>query len=145
MNLQQLIAASREGRSFTHLQRDAGGTPTSQGWHAIASGRASRRMPDADTLVGIARALRVNTRTVVLAAAETAGIEVHDDRSLLVRMLPPDVDLLDPEDVATLLGMVALFLKRRRDLAVADPAAAGRSVPAVESAPRAVLASVPVG
>ncbi|WP_400158527.1 hypothetical protein [Arthrobacter sp. BPSS-3] len=77
MNLQELILHRKGDRSYPQLATAAGGAVTSRTLQSITKDGFTR-FPDAATLTGIAKALGLQARDVVLAAATTLGIDVDD-------------------------------------------------------------------
>lgn len=73
MNLQALIATHKNGRSYQALADNSNGIMTHQSFQGIAT-RPTKAFPSPETIKGIATALNVSQRTVILAAAESLGL-----------------------------------------------------------------------
>lgn len=93
MNLSELIRATKGDRSYDKLEEAAGGKPTAARWQQLATA-AQRNFPDPPTIQGMAKALGVAEKVVVLAAARTLGLDATERESQLVALLPPGADHL---------------------------------------------------
>lgn len=122
MDLSDLINAARGDRSFRDLERLSALTPKplSYGrWQQMASGRpALRNFPDPDTIQSLATTLGVTERVVVLAAAESLGLNMTAEQSPLRDLLPAGSDTLTPRQMLAVLAVVQAFL----DPGLPDPA-----------------------
>lgn len=106
MNLQDLIAHQKAGRSYDELATACGGTPTSGRLQQIATSRL-RSFPDPDTIRGLHRGLSVPERVVVTAAAESLGLDVAPGTSRLEMWLPTrHPENLTDAQVAAVLTLV---------------------------------------
>lgn len=106
MNLQDLIAHQKAGRSYDQLATACGGTPTSGRLQQIATSRL-RSFPDPDTIRGLHRGLSVPERVVVTAAAESLGLDVATGTSRLETWLPTrHPENLTDAQVAAVLTLV---------------------------------------
>lgn len=120
MNLQDLIAERKAGRSYEQLSRDCGGAPTAARLQQIAT-TPLRSFPDPDTIRSLATGLRVPQRAVLTASAESLGLDVAAGASRLEDWLPSDrLDELTPEQVDAVLALITAML--------APPAAETRRV-----------------
>jgi transcriptional regulator with XRE-family HTH domain len=110
MDIRELIALTKGGRSYADLAKASAMSPSRQRWQQLESGRpALKAFPDPDTIVRMAAALKVSQTTVVLALAESLGLHVkHDSR--LVELLPPGHDRLGDTAIATVLAVVRELL-----------------------------------
>lgn len=103
----QLLIRSRmdeRGLTFPELER-ASGLGKSR-WHQLASGKRMRTWPDPDTLRLIADTLGYDHTTIVLATAQSLGLEVRTRGSLFSQLLPTGTDLLSPDTREALLSLV---------------------------------------
>lgn len=114
MDLSELIAAAQGTRSLKDLARISDRTDnplTYSRWQQLASGsRAMRAFPDPDTLRTVSAVLGIPLRVVVLAAAESVGLDVADRDSNLARMLPSSARNLSDRQVIAVLSVVQAFL-----------------------------------
>lgn len=78
MNLAQLIATHRGDRSNLELAAACGNRPSPQRWGDYANGKEMRNFPDPPTVKAIAQVLGINERIVVLACAETLGLDTSE-------------------------------------------------------------------
>lgn len=118
MTLQQLIAARRGRRSLQELADDSGTPKQTWATHANPAEGGGRRIPEADTILAIARGLDVDPQEVVLAIGETLRVIPSGRRrpDLLAQLPPWDVlDRLTPKDIATIRNMVRLLADRPRN------------------------------
>lgn len=105
MNIAELIRIGKADRSYEQLARDCGGQPTAARLQQIAT-KPVRTFPDPPTIRGLSKGLRVTEATVVLAAAESLGLDVRRSASRLVSLLPAGVDRLTDEQVDAVLSVV---------------------------------------
>jgi transcriptional regulator with XRE-family HTH domain len=144
VDLSELIERRRAGRSYQRLA-DASGL-TKQAWqpYVKTEGRyGSRRVPEPQTILGMARALDVDVETIMLAIGETIGVLPRDrKRPALLDALPPHetLELLEEEDVATIVRFIHLLAGLRADAAAR--AAAAVPAPAARRASRAAAPRV---
>ncbi|MBG6141107.1 helix-turn-helix domain-containing protein [Longispora fulva] len=91
--LAALIATLRAGRTLAEIAREVGvNSPTTV--HRLAKGENSE-FPRVATIKGLARALDVAPREIVLATAASLGFPVYEGpQSEWARRLPPEVDEL---------------------------------------------------
>lgn len=114
MKLQDLIVDQKAGRSYEQLSKDCGGTPTAGRLQQIAT-TTLKSFPDPETIAGLARGLRVSSRAVLLAAAESLGLDVASG-SRFEEYLPSGLDDLLPEQTDAALAMVTTLLRDARAL-----------------------------
>ncbi len=90
--LNALIRArmAERGWSYSDLERESGHALTRGRWQQLGSGAVQRRFPDPGSLTAIARVLEIDITTVVLAAAQTVGLDVHRHGSGLSHLLPAE-------------------------------------------------------
>ena len=119
MNLQELIAACKDGRSYDDLEKASGGSPTSARWQQIAT-KVDPKFPDPKTIRAMARALSVTETTVVLAAARSLGLTIPlADASRLAELLPPSAARLTKMQIAAVRQVVRAMVEPI-DVAVED-------------------------
>lgn len=125
MNLQDLIADRKDGRSYEALATACGGTPAAKRLQQIAT-TPLRAFPDPDSIRGLARGLRVGERAIVLAAAESLHLDVNAGAPFL-EWLPGSLDELSRDQVDALLAVVRVMLddarRARNEAAHGEPAA----------------------
>lgn len=78
MNLAQLIATYRGDRSNLELAALCGNRPSPQRWGDLANGKPLKNFPDPPTVKAIAQVLGVNERMVILACAESLGLDTSE-------------------------------------------------------------------
>lgn len=78
-NFQQLVLTLKKDDSYEAISKRAGGVPKARGLQSIVKDGFTR-MPSPETFAGLSKALNVNPRELVLAAARTLGIDVGDDK-----------------------------------------------------------------
>jgi hypothetical protein len=95
--IKDLIRAELDrGKSVRDLEADSDGAVKFQTFQELSS-RPPKQFPKSvETIRGMARALRLDETTVVLAYAKGLGIDIHAGSVFALR-LPPDVDQLDPQ------------------------------------------------
>lgn len=89
MNLQDLIAERKAGRSYEQISAASGGTPTAGRLQQLATSPL-RSFPDPDTIRALSTSLRVPVRVVVAASAESLGLETGAGTSRLEAWLPSE-------------------------------------------------------
>lgn len=104
MNLAQLIAAQKDGRTYAQLAKDCGGAPSDKRLQQLAK-YPIKEFPDPGTLRALARGLRVGERVVVLAVAETLNLNVQTE-GRLIDHLPSGTDRIAPDQVDALVRLV---------------------------------------
>ena len=124
--LQELIRVrmSERGWTYVELSRRSDGALTDGRWQQLGSGVRQKRLPEADSIIAMARALEVDETTVLLAAAKSVGIPVTRGGSAFAQLLPSGIDALSPR-------LQESFLKLIRD-AVADAVEAQRRIDVAE-------------
>lgn len=111
MNLSDLIATHRGDRSYAALARDCGGAPASERLRQLVTAPI-RNFPDPPTIKGLATGLRLPESEVVLAAAESLGLEVRRSRSRLEELLP-DTSGLTEDQAAAAAHLILAFTRER--------------------------------
>lgn len=141
-DLQQLIRRHKRGRSLSELVRDSANLVGKQTWHHYINGdRIAHRPPGADQIRGVARALGVDHRTVLLAAGRSIAdldIRAEDDQPRLYAALPAraELDRLTDDDIAHVAGLVRILTERRALIAAEPVPAATAEQPAPAPRPR---------
>lgn len=111
MNLAELIRIAKGDRSYDQLARDSGGRPTSARLQQIATTNPLKNFPDPPTIRGLAAGLRVTQASVVLAAAESLGLDARVSASRLAALLPAGVDDLTDSQIGAILGIIQAMLQ----------------------------------
>lgn len=104
MNLADLITAHKGARSYVKLEEACGGSPKAARLQQLAAG-PPKNFPDPSTIAALARGLRVPATTVVLAAAESLGIDVRRPNQAVLDRFPAGVDRLSEEQLQALILM----------------------------------------
>lgn len=110
MDLSALIDVHRGGRSYAELARDCGGSPTDKRLQQLVRDPI-KNFPDPATIAALARGLRVTQAVVVLAAAESLGLDVRTSTPRLVELLPAITSALTEEQAAAIAHLVRTFLE----------------------------------
>lgn len=113
MDLAELILNAKGDRSLRDLARDSERLEaplSAAAWHQLARPDSRKNFPDPATIRTIAAVLGVPQRVVVLAAAESLGLDVADRESDLARMLPAGARELTDRQVVAVLSVVQAFL-----------------------------------
>lgn len=110
MNLSELILAAkgdeaRAGMTWNELSRRCGGKPAPKAIQKLAL-EPRKNFPDPDTIEGLARGLGVTQMTVIMAAAESLGLQAKKEESSLLALMPTGTDKLTPEKTTLLLSIV---------------------------------------
>ena len=113
MNLAELIRTTKGDRTYDQLSHDCGREPTSQRLQQMAAGKPVREFPKVSTIRNLAVGLGVSQQTVILAVAESAGLDVRPVSGIAALIPPSDVELSDRE-VATILQVVRTVLDGAR-------------------------------
>jgi hypothetical protein len=106
MNIADLIAARRNGRSYAQLVRDSGGVMKASAWNAWGKAdRANERglFPEPASIRAMALALGVSHTDIILAVARTLGLTVASDDPSELRIAGGG--LLPEQAQQTLLNM----------------------------------------
>lgn len=110
MDLSALIDVHRGGRSYAELARDCGGSPTDKRLQQLVR-VPIKNFPDPGTIAALARGLRVTQGVVVLAAAESLGLDVRTSMPRLVELLPAVTSQLTEQQAAAIAHLVRTFLE----------------------------------
>lgn len=109
MNLAELIQSHKGDRTFAELQRDCGDYPSDKRLQQLAT-QPQKNFPDPPTIQALAQGLRVPEVVVVLAAAETLGIDTRRATPALLDRLPAGVDLLSEDQVRAIVDIARTFI-----------------------------------
>lgn len=108
MNLSELIDTHRGARSYSELSRDCGGAPTDKRLQQMV--RSSiKNFPDPPTISALSRGLKVPEAEIVLAAAESLGLDVRRPRPRLFDLLPDTIDALTEEQASAVAHLIRAF------------------------------------
>lgn len=120
MDLSELVDLHRGGRSYVELARDCGGAPSAKRLQQLVRGTI-KNFPDPETVVALAKGLRVTQSAVVLAAAKSLGLEVGTSMPRLVELLPARAGDLNEAQASAIAHLV---------MTIVDAAAASDEPPA---------------
>lgn len=110
MNLAELIDTHRGGRSYPELSRACGGSPSDKRLQQLVRGEI-KNFPDPPTVRALAKGLRVSQEAVLLAAAESLGLDVRSSLPRLVELLPADARDLTEEQAAAIAHLVRTIVQ----------------------------------
>lgn len=105
MNLSELIGTHRGGRTYAELARDCGGSPSAERIRQLLNGPL-KNFPDPPTVAALARGLRVSHSAVVLASAESLGLDVSTSMPRVVELLPAGARDLTEQQAAAIAHLV---------------------------------------
>jgi hypothetical protein len=96
LTLQQLIRARMTERSWTYaeLERRSDFALTKGRWQQLGSGTRIAAFPEPATIAKIGEVLEVDVTTVVLAAAQSVGLDARRRGPDLAQLLPAGTDRL---------------------------------------------------
>lgn len=106
--LHDLIQARmrERGWSYSDLERTAGRALTRGRWQQLGSGAPLRKFPDPGSLTVISQVLEVDITTVVLAAAQSLGLDVRQQGADLSSLLPDRTERLSDRMRDAILALV---------------------------------------
>jgi hypothetical protein len=122
VNLSELIDTHRGGRSYAELTRDGGGTPSAERIRQLLH-QPMKNFPDPPSVRGLAKALKVSQTVVVLAAAESLGLDVRTGSPRLVELLPADTRDLTERQAAAIAHLVHTIVDEQQGAGDGDEAA----------------------
>lgn len=108
MDLAGLIATHKRGRSYRQLAKDGGDMLTAGRIQQMATSEL-KSWPEAGSVAALSRMLVVTERAVVLAAAESLGIDVSEAEGL-ASYLPSGSESLRADQKAALAALVRSML-----------------------------------
>ncbi|VFA94734.1 Uncharacterised protein [Nocardia farcinica] len=113
--ISQLIAdhIAATGRSYRDLTHASGDRVKHQTFQELKSGPPRSWPKSTETIRGIAQALGLSERAVVLAFARSLGVDV-EGASLFAQQLPPGVDDLTPEERRAAIEMLRVLVAQRK-------------------------------
>lgn len=120
MNLGELIRRNKDDRSYDQLAHDCGGAPTSQRIQQLATAKRIANFPDPSSLRGLARGLHVTEPAVVLAAAESVGLDAASALPSLVQVLPAGSEKLSDQEIVAVVAVIRAFVAAKRNEQQAD-------------------------
>lgn len=109
MNLSELIETHKGRRSYPDLERDCGGKPSSKRLQQLVKDSISN-FPDPPTIAALARGLRVPQRVVIMAAAESLGLDVHDTAPRVMQLMPSTASDLSEAQAAAVAHLVDVIV-----------------------------------
>lgn len=109
MNLSQLILTQKQGRTYAQLERDCGGYPSSKRLQQLAT-QKQKNFQDPDTIKALAKGLRVTEVAVVLASAESLGLNVRRATPKVLDYLPAGVNELDEDQLFAIGNLIRSFI-----------------------------------
>lgn len=109
MNLRELISEHRAGRSYSELERDCGGSPSAKRLQQMAT-QPIKNFPDPPSVQALSRGLRVSEVAVVLAAAESLGLDVESSMPRLVQLLPSSASEMTEQQAAAVAHLIKVFM-----------------------------------
>jgi hypothetical protein len=111
VNLNELILTHKGTRSYDDLERACGKALTSQRLQQIAT-TTPKEFPKAGNIRAIAQALGVKEAVVVLAAAESLGLDVARELPRIVQVLPAAASDLSDDEVAAIVHVIRAFKQK---------------------------------
>lgn len=108
LTLQQLIRARMDERgwSYGELERRSGHQLTKGRWQQLGTGVRMAGFPEPATIALIADVLEVDVTTVLLAAAQTVGLDARRRGPDLAHLLPAGTDRLSPGMMHAILAVI---------------------------------------
>lgn len=110
LTITQLVRLrTAEGHSLRDLELASGGVVVYQQWHKLNQGDVTNWPTKPETLPALARALDVDVTVIVHGYARQLGIDIHENRSLLVSMLPSEAENLAPRQAQAVADLIRAF------------------------------------
>ena len=122
MDIAALIRSTKGRRSYERLADDCGGKLTAARLQQIAT-KPPREFPEPATIRALTLGLRVGERHVILAWAESLGLDVGESQARLAQLLPPSAADLDDDQTAAVLAVVNAMNPKGREGDGHQPAA----------------------
>lgn len=122
LTLQTLIRARMDERGWTYtdLDRRSDGNLTKGRWQQLGSGVRQRSFPEPTTVALIADVLEVEVTTVVLAAAQSVGLDARRRGPDLAHLLPAGTDRLSERMRDAILTIIRAAVAETLTQAVDD-------------------------
>lgn len=114
MNLQELIAAHKGDRSYRELAKACGNNPTAGRLQQMSAGDL-KEWPKPETIQSLSRGLRVSEVAVVLAVAESLGLDVTRASASLDDYLPAGTQRLTEDQMRAIGMLVHSIVKERHE------------------------------
>lgn len=108
MNLNELVLNHKGARSYDDLERECGGVLSSQRLQQIATA-PPKQFPKAETIRVLAKLLGVKESVVVLAVAESLGLDVRLELPKLLQVLPTAASDLSDDEAAAIAHVIRAF------------------------------------
>jgi hypothetical protein len=112
MDLRELIAAHKRGRSYEQLARDCGGVVTSQRLQQLGTTKL-KAFPTTEVLKGMARGLGASEAAVVLAVAESLGLDVTRAAPRLMELLPATASTMTERQASAVAEVIRSFTEQK--------------------------------
>lgn len=114
MDLATLVTVARGDRSYRQLADASDGTMSHQTWQQLGT-KTHHEFLRPDTMRTVARVLRVSERQVVLACAESLGLDTVQPGDRLAAFLPTTVDDLADDQLAAVRMVIETMLRNSSD------------------------------
>lgn len=105
MDLGRLIDTHRGARSYGELARDCGGSPSSKRLQQLVT-QPIKNFPDPDTIRALGRGLRLSHEAIVVAAAESLGLDTSRGEPRVVELMPARARDLTEEQAGAIAHLV---------------------------------------
>lgn len=120
-SISQLVRGAIDaGMSTRQLARACDDVVAHQTFGSLANGEIRAWPKNADTVRGLAKALGVDARAVILGFAVDLGLDVREDRSMLSTLLPASVSQLKPEEARVVAQLVSMLTDGREPRSLAS-------------------------
>lgn len=108
MNLPELIAAHRGGRTNPQIAKAGGDVFTDKRLQQLSKGQF-KEFQEPQTIIALARGLRVSEAAVLLAVGESLGLKVNRPMPALLELLPASVSDLSESQVRAIAVLIYEF------------------------------------
>lgn len=115
-DLQALIGLRKGDRSYEQLSKACGGSPSAKRLHMLATA-PMKNFPDPDTIRALSKGLGVTETTVVMASAESLGLDVRSP-SGWTALLPAGIDRVPSHMRDSILSVVHSAVHMAEDMEV---------------------------
>lgn len=115
ITLQQLIRARMDERGWSYgdLETRSDGRLTKGRWQQLGSGTRLRSFPEPHSMQVMADVLEVDITSILLAAAQSLGLDARRRGSELAQLLPAGTDLLSPQMRDIVLSLIRALVAER--------------------------------